>query len=836
MSDFDSSDIVDQIAEEILEQVRLGEKPSLDDYAERYPEVESELRELFPSLLLMEHFGSPDVSGGLPVGETTTTGKRKLGDYVIIREVGRGGMGIVYEAEEEPLGRRVAIKVLSSRLRYNANQVKRFDREARSVARLEHPGIVPVYRVGSDRGVPFYVMKFINGKGLDEVLTELRRFGGLEADFKHLEKTGHELSDITYALAGGISQGNGANENQTIESGSAGKAGLDNFRNESSESDSSSSVFARLSSSDPASRRAYHQTVVRIGVHVVRALHYAHEQGVLHRDIKPSNLMLDLFGHVWLTDFGLAKIRHEEDITNTGEFVGTLRYTSPEQLRGWSDPRSDVYSLGITLYEMLTLQPAFPDADRSRLLARIAHDDPTPIRKIDPQIPRNLANIVQKSIAKEPSQRYGSALEFAEDLQRFLDDKPVHARRVMLHQHIRLWARRKPAVAALSSLLLISLIAALLIVCRFWRQSESDKMVAMRASDEARRALENAESARIKAEATSQTLAEMILAGHSGRSGNYSVHQMLLDYEDRLGENLGDFPHLEAKLRHAIAAVFHNRNQLSHAKTNLTEALRLFEESGDAESLEAAGSHVLLANVYRLMRDNNAGAQHLESAMEIREKKLGADHPDTLQSRVFWLAALREVSPRQLSNEQILEELDKVAQSLRDRLDEEHCAEIFLHARFYAITATNRLGRYQQGETYCRERLEIQQRLYKDRPNHPAIIYTMQQQAEIKRLQRDFAESVKILRDAQDRSRKWFDGEPSAQEIDMLIEESKTHLASGDHQAMHSSARRAFDLAREHLPPENPLVSDSATFLSQALTQLGRDSEAKQIRSEFGAE
>ena len=866
MSDLSESGEVDLVAEEILEELRLGQKPSLDDYVAKYPDLATELRDLFPSLLLMEHFGSPDISGGLPNGETTSSGRRKLGDYVIVREIGRGGMGIVYEAEQQSLGRRVALKVLSARSRFNPHQIKRFDREARSVARLEHPGIVPVYGVGNDRGIPFYVMKLINGQGLDQVLTELRKYAQLKSDGSKPQLTEHALSAVTYALTHGVQSSKIDNPQQSqattcdhaasvsghaatppdeqpaaesLDASANGIAGNSSGEtghaatSSSADADTTSGVFPQLSAGGVTSRQQYHRSAARIGTHVARSLHYAHEHGVLHRDIKPSNLMLDVLGHVWVTDFGLAKINQEEDITHTGEFVGTLRYTSPEQLRGWSDPRSDVYSLGITLYEMLCFRPAFPENDRTKLIAQIAHEEPKPIRSLANDVARDLETIVHKAIAKEPSLRYDSAEAFAADLERYLEDKPILARPTSVQQHIRLWARRKPAVAALSSLLVISLVVALFSVSWLWRRSEQDKRKAILAVDARQQALVEAKQTLARAEAASETLAEIILSGDPNQTGNYAVHQMLLDYEERLGESLREYPKLEAKLRHAVGSVFHSRNELSKAEINLNSALRLFAKAGLADSLEAARTRELLANVYRLSRDNESAARQLRQVIDIRTERLGAMHPETLQSRVFWLAAQRVVQPSVITNAELVQGFDRVAESLMDRLDDDQCAQVFLHARFYAITALNRLGRFDISEKYCAERLKLQRRLFGDKPNHPSIIYTLQQQAEVKRRRKRFGDSIAILRDAQDRARKWFDGEVSPQEVDMIIEEAKTHAAAADYESMESAARRAFDLSQEYLPPDNPLVRDSARFLAESLIGLGRADEAASIRSQF---
>ena len=153
----------------------------------------------------------------------------------------------------------------------------------------------------------------------------------------------------------------------------------------------------------------YLRSVARIGVQVAEALEYAHQQGILHRDIKPSNLLLDAQGQVWVTDFGLAKAQDSDELTRTGDIVGTLRYMAPERFNGWSDPRSDVYALGATLYEMLTLRPPFEESDRVKLIERVLHESPPPLRQLDRRIPRDLETIVLKTLAKEPGERYATA-------------------------------------------------------------------------------------------------------------------------------------------------------------------------------------------------------------------------------------------------------------------------------------------------------------------------------------------------------------------------------------------------------------------------------------------
>jgi hypothetical protein len=194
--------------------------------------------------------------------------------------------------------------------------------------------------------------------------------------------------------------------------------------------------------------------VARIGVQVAEALEYAHRQGTLHRDIKPSNLLLDGCGTVWIADFGLAKVANSDDLTHTGDVVGTLRYMAPERLDGRCGPESDVYGLGLTLYERLVLQPAFEGSDRRRLIRLVTHSEPPRLRQLEPSVPRDLETIIHKAIDRDPHHHYGAARALAQDLRRFLEDRAIRARRLSPSEQAWRWCRRKPAEAALEAAVL----------------------------------------------------------------------------------------------------------------------------------------------------------------------------------------------------------------------------------------------------------------------------------------------------------------------------------------------------------------------------------------------
>jgi WD40 repeat protein/serine/threonine protein kinase len=448
---------LEKLAEEFAERHRRGERPSLSEYTGRYPELAEEIRELFPALVEMEQLASvegPATGPFVPTASDDRAPPRQLGEYRILREVGHGGMGVVYEAVQESLGRHVALKVLPLHSLGNPTILERFKREARAAAKLHHSNIVPVFGVGEDSGIHYYAMQFIQGQGLDKVLDDVRRLrAGRGAVVPTEGGPGRALSAC---VAKGLLSGQFAGPEKDE---AAADPKVPQFRADAKDVLSRTEV-GENSGLSMQSEAQYYRSVARVGVQTAGALAYAHAQKVLHRDIKPSNLLLDRQGTVWVADFGLAK-DEGTDLTRTGDVVGTLRYLPPERFQGCSDARGDVYSLGVTLYEMLTLRPAFEGSDRARLIEQIAHEQPPRPRKIDPHVPRDLETIVLKATDKEPGRRYPTAEALAEDLRRFLAGLPIQARPTPAWERLWKWAKRRPAEAAV---LLVSGVAALLLV------------------------------------------------------------------------------------------------------------------------------------------------------------------------------------------------------------------------------------------------------------------------------------------------------------------------------------------------------------------------------------
>jgi serine/threonine protein kinase len=462
------SGVVLELAEEFLERYRRGERPSLKEYIDRHPELAAEIKEVFPAMAMMENVALADESlAGDPTGQAPVSGSappEQLGDYRILREVGRGGMGLVYEAEQISLGRHVALKVLPRKMLLDAQRKRRFQREAKAAAKLHHTNIVPVFGVGEHDGLPYYVMQFIQGLGLDEVFEELKRLRGHGTRID--TATGGELrvsrkdvsaAEVARSLVTGAFQG--AKE-QAEEPQSQGDTDSTGVTGKLSDSFTLASSSVNLPASRGKTRKlTYWQSVAQIGVQVADALAYAHKQGIQHRDIKPSNPLLDTRGMVWVTDFGLARADDEEHLTETGDIVGTLRYMPPEALDGRGDRRGDLYSLGLTLYELLALRPAFEDKDRHQLIKRVTTEAPPRLDKLNRAIPRDLVTIVHKAIDRDPARRYASADELAADLQRFLDDEPIRARRVGVVERAWRWGRHNPALASAVGLAAAALLA-----------------------------------------------------------------------------------------------------------------------------------------------------------------------------------------------------------------------------------------------------------------------------------------------------------------------------------------------------------------------------------------
>ncbi|MBN2474358.1 MAG: serine/threonine protein kinase [Pirellulales bacterium] len=451
-----------QILEDYLVELEQGTVPDAESLIREHPDLAEPLRAYLQSLDYLRRaaagFDSPEggslTPAGLPDG--------RLGDFTILREIGRGGMGIVYEARQTSLDRRVALKVLPFAAVLDSKQITRFENEARAAARLQHPNIVPVFAVGCHQGVHYYAMQYIEGQSLDRTIHQ----------FRQSAETRTGRGSQTKAVSGGRQ------------------------RPASAKASCTNDVFLTSPSIQSCD---YVRAVAELGVQAADALQHAHDCGIVHRDVKPSNLLLDKEGKLWVADFGLAMFQGDSKLTRTGDLVGTIRYMSPEQAAGRLgvvDQRADVYSLGITLYELLTLEPAVPCEDRQEFVRLIEHQEPRPPRRLNPAIPLDLETVVLKAVSKSPVHRFATARELADDLRRFLEGKPTLARRPTLIDRVGKWARRHKtavrAAAAVMAVALVGLIVSTLMIAteqakteRALVQSENDRKRAEEHFDQA---------------------------------------------------------------------------------------------------------------------------------------------------------------------------------------------------------------------------------------------------------------------------------------------------------------------------------------------------------------
>jgi serine/threonine protein kinase/WD40 repeat protein len=496
---------------EVTYRLGLGERPEPGEYLSRFPAEAEEARAAFevaklgPVLIRREDLRSdaPDDSiDGAPARAASRLDR--LGDYRILRSIGEGGMGVVYEAIRESLHNRVALKVIHPRFRASAGYLQRFQTEARSAAQLHHTNIVSVFDYGQHDGICYYAMQYIDGHSLDEILVDVRRLrsnqgpakaapaetdpavntpgvpashganpgaAGTEAGADPLMRIVTQgLMTGQFALGAGVALDPDGTPPPNAEPIAPGvgvpTAGTHDFGFDLGRPQAPSSPPARdrdrnapesavgLSSSSLTGQGEdrYHREVARLGAQVADALAHAHKRGVLHRDIKPSNLLLDAVGNVWVTDFGLAKFEEGEDLSRSQDVVGTLRYMAPERFRGISDRRCDLYALGATLYELLTLRPAFESHDRLRLIDQIVHEPPAPPRQLDRRIPRDLETIVLKALAKDPKDRFATGDELGAELRRFLENRPIRSRPIPAYERLWRWCKRNPLVAGLNAL------------------------------------------------------------------------------------------------------------------------------------------------------------------------------------------------------------------------------------------------------------------------------------------------------------------------------------------------------------------------------------------------
>jgi hypothetical protein len=638
------------ILDEYLRSIEGGLPADADVLIARHPHLAGPLREYLDGLAIVQN-GAAEFKPAQPAGSSRAPGAEppaaQLGDFELLREIGRGGMGIVYEARQLSLDRKVAVKVLPFGAVLDEQQIRRFQNEARAAAQSQHPNIVPIYAVGSERGVHYYAMQFIEGYSLTQVLGQLRRASGIvEGDAvdtsqpARAEPMGDPQSNVGPYVKTAIlrrTMGLRARRIHTILPKPTGsEAHRTGFR-----------TMPHTLQTFPPERSFRHidhvRAVARLGTDAAEALHTAHECGVIHRDVKPSNLLLDHEGKLWVTDFGLARCRANASFSKSGDVVGTLRYMSPEQAQGQTalvDQRTDIYSLGVTLYELLTLRRAFDAASGIALTARIEAGQWKRLRTLNGAIPADLENVITKAIAVSREDRYSTAKEFADDLRRFLQGLPTRARPPSWMERLSKWARRHRRGVLTAGLVLCTLCAGLaastLLVANQKAKTEVALQTALQNGQLARQHLQAAEANLEQAQSAVDHFgarAAELLADIPGTE--YARHELLsevLQYYERILKRAGDSPRLQADtaLTHANMAKISQKigdkaNALAHYGNAERILQRLVAEEPDVPDhqlrLARCLNNIGLARHELGQTDNARTVFH--RAIEIQERLTG---------------------------------------------------------------------------------------------------------------------------------------------------------------------------------------------------------------------
>jgi serine/threonine protein kinase/Tfp pilus assembly protein PilF len=598
--------LVGQVADEFVQRLNRGEQPDIDEYARRHPEIDSVLRQVLAALQLVR-MPAEEPLGADVGGIACAMVQGCLGDFRLLREVGRGGMGVVYEADQISLSRKVALKVLPFAAAMDPRQLQRFKNEAQAAAQLHHQHIVPVYGVGCDRGVHYYAMQYIEGHTLAATIRELRR-----------EREGINRVGTTAASPEIHSPPASAPE-------ATPPAGL-------------------LSTEGSIRQPGYFRTVAQLGAQAAEALEHAHEMGIVHRDIKPANLLVDGREKLWITDFGLARVNSDVGLTMSGDLLGTLRYMSPEQAlakHGLVDHRTDIYSLGATLYELLTLRPACPGDERQEVLRQIDREDLRPPRSLNPAVPADLEIIVLKALVKELDGRYATAQELADDLRRFLEDKPIRAKRPTAWQRVRKWMRRHqgPVVTAgvAAALVLLTVVLALVVgilrVKAEQQRTEQEHQAALTAQKRAE------ESYRLALEALEECVTKVREDARVQSGQLEGLRRVVLEAESRFYQKFvqlhGDAPDFQAERSRAflgLGNVIHELGTRDEAMTAYEQALQistaLVREHPAVPRYRAllAESYHNLGLVYQETGRQGKAEQAFQEALAL-QNVLGMDHP-----------------------------------------------------------------------------------------------------------------------------------------------------------------------------------------------------------------
>jgi serine/threonine protein kinase/Flp pilus assembly protein TadD len=768
--------------DQITGWLQSGEAVEEERLVAQHPGWANEIRTLLPTLREIARAGELRKADLAPplADERDARGRRVIGDFHIVREIGRGGMGIVYEAEQVKLGRRVALKILPIAATLDPRAIQRFQLEAQVAGWLQHPRIVPVYAVGMVNEAPFFAMQLIEGGSLASLIGELRDI--LELD-DH-SGTATSSSNPSSGLALGMLTGRFA------------ATSLDhNVERQPQPSPPSTPLVERSNtkSRPTIQSAAYLRTVVRLGIQAAEALGYAHDQGIIHRDIKPANLLLDRKGDLWVADFGMADVQGNAGVTRSGDLPGTLRYMSPEQATGQRaivDRRTDIYSLGATLYELLTLQPAVPGPDKVELLRRISDEEPVPIRRLNRAVPVDLATIVNKAIAKDPTNRYETAIKLADDLTRFLDGRPIAARPVGPMRRTWRWCRRKPVQASLAASLVLALLGGFAGITWNWRDAvrqrqlaDLQKSLVIASRGEAQASEKKAVLHAAKADAINDFLINKLLRQAAPEHNPASKRVTLLEVLDRAAATVGtsfpDQPEIETAIRLTLGETYHDLGDYPKSETHYRAAYeRLKNEHGenDPATLDCASK---LGHILTHLHRHEEAETLLTSAVDQAKLLHGPEHEATL-------------------------------------LATSNLAGLVEH-----------LGRSSEAEALYRQLLKDNLAIHG--PKHPETIAVMNNLGTVLEKQQKYTEAERLFREHLDLAREVHGAEHPAM-IPALFNLGFILFDLGRIDEAEKWIRQSIDLSTRVKGPDNPETIEQMNQLGLMLLKQGRLEEAEKLR------
>ncbi len=742
----------------------------------------------------------PDAPAGLPTNLATAGGA--IGDYEILDEIARGGMGVVYRARQLSLNRTVALKMILAGKLATPSSMQRFRTEAEAAGRLDHPHIVPVYEIGEHEGQGYFSMKLIEGG---------------------------TLADRKADLAPPLAEGRPSTAVERRDPKRQGRAPA-----LKSESRNRQSKAARLLAT------------------VAGAVHYAHQRGILHRDLKPTNILIDQQGEPHVTDFGLAKlIEADAGVSKSSAVLGTPSYMAPEQAASGCQElttAADTYSLGAILYELLTGRPPFRAATTLETLRQVCEEEPAPPHSVNSQVDRDLETICLKCLNKIPEARYGSALAFAEDLQRWLAGQSILARPTTAVERAWRWARREPAIASLSAAAILILLAGSIVstwqAVRARRAGQfalaesagNDKVVEFlrQMLEGIPRAVARGQDTRMMQELVDQAAARMDreIPIHHRADANLRV------IIGRIYSNLGEPAKAEAMFREALATEIqmHGTNhahvvrdatylaqelleqgKLRDAETAIQQALAIGWKGGAEELSEF--EEALTVRAALLLRQGNATEAEalFRQILDARRPRLGNEDPLVLSSLNNLSAALL--------NQGKLAETEKIQRdvlALRKKILPSEESDVPMSLGNLAATLSA-LGKYSEATGLLREALALRQT--SAGPEHPDTVESLIALGASLVNQGQLEESERMLRAALAAEKKHAREESlsTASALDLLgwVKDRQNNLAEAE-----ELTTQALNLRKKLLGPENTEVAQSLSGLGSILKKRGQLADA----------